>query len=73
MRQVEIRVKGHLDEAWGEWLEGFAFTHNEDEETILRGEVADQAALYGLVAKLRDLGATLISIQTWEEEMDSAE
>jgi len=66
MQRVEIRVDGHLDKAWAEWLDGFAFTHTEQNETILTGDVADQAALYGLIAKLRDLGAKLISVNSGE-------
>ena len=66
MQRVEIRVKGHLDESWTEWLEGFTFTHTDQDETLLAGAVEDQAALYGLIAKLRDLGVQLstVSIQT---------
>lgn len=60
---VEIRVEGHLDLTWTEWLDGFTLTHTGQGETILLGEVQDQAALYGLIAKLRDLGVKLISIK----------
>ncbi len=70
MRQVEIRIEGHLDKSWMEWLEGFTFSYAEA-ETILTGKVKDQAALYGLITKLRDLGAKLVSVnsmpQTKEE------
>ena len=62
MQRVEIRVKSHLDENWTEWLEGFALTHTEQDETVLTGAVKDQAALYGLMAKLRDLGVKLIAV-----------
>jgi hypothetical protein len=62
MQRVEIRTKGHLDESWSKWLEGFTFTHVEPDETILAGKVKDQAALYGLIAKLRDLGVELIAV-----------
>lgn len=61
-QQVDIRLEGHLDEAWGEWLDGFALTHTEQRETILTGTIRDQAALYGLIAKLRDLGVHLLSV-----------
>ena len=64
MQRVEIRVEGHLDMTWAEWMDGFSMTHTEQDETILAGEVRDQAALYGLIAKLRDLGAKLISIKS---------
>ena len=66
MRRVEIRVDGHLDQTWAEWLDGFNLAHTEQDETILTGDVKDQAALYGLIAKLRDLGAKLISVNSGE-------
>ncbi|MEW5868221.1 MAG: hypothetical protein AB1894_03025 [Chloroflexota bacterium] len=66
MQRVEIRVKGHLDESWAEWLEGLSLTHVGQEETILSGQVSDQAATYGLIAKLRDLGARLILVDIRE-------
>jgi len=64
MQEVEIRVKGHLDENWSERLDGFTLTHAEQDETVLTGEVKDQAALYGLIAKLRDLGVRLMAVNT---------
>ena len=66
MQRVEIRVMGHLDQSLAEWLDGFNLTHTEGDETILTGDVKDQAALYGLIAKLRDLGAKLISVNSGE-------
>ncbi len=57
-----IRVKGHLDPCWSEWFEGLTVTRAEGGETILSGPVADQAALHGLLAKVRDLNLTLISV-----------
>jgi hypothetical protein len=62
MQQVEIRVKERLDQQWTEWLGGFTLTHTQQNETILTGSIPDQAALYGLISKLRDLGVTLISV-----------
>ena len=59
---VEIIIQGHLDPAWTDWLEGFTITHVEGEQTSLDGTVTDQASLYGLIAKLRDLGVQLVSI-----------
>jgi len=73
MQRVEIRVEGHLDETWAQWLDGFAFTHNEQDETVLRGTVKDQAALYGLIAKLRDLGVRLIEVNIRPAEEGSRE
>jgi hypothetical protein len=62
MQQAEIRVAGQLDAKWAEWFEGFALTYTETGETILTGCVSDQAAFYGLLAKLRDLGVKLVSV-----------
>ncbi|HEY5731447.1 MAG TPA: hypothetical protein VLA72_22140 [Anaerolineales bacterium] len=72
MHQVEIRIEGRLDNSWTEWLEGFAFSYTEQDETILTGEVEDQAALYGLIAKLRDLGVKLISVNSVQQETGNA-
>ena len=62
MRQVEIRVKGQIDETWSEWFEGLTIVHTDEGETVLTGSVADEAALHGLLAKIRDLGMQLISM-----------
>ena len=62
MEQVEIRVKGQIDERWSEWLEGLTITHTAEGETVLAGPVLDQSALYGLIARLRDLGLPLLSV-----------
>lgn len=57
-----IRVKGHLDPRWSEWFEGMRLTQTEGGETLLTGPVADQAALHGLLARIRDLNLTLIAV-----------
>lgn len=57
----EIRTKGRIDEHWSSWFEGLAIDHIAEEETVLIGKVPDQAALYGVPARLRDLGLALIS------------
>ena len=67
MPQVDIRFEGHLDETWAEWLDGFTFTHTAEDETCLTGPIQDQAALYGLIAKLRDLGVSLVSVLVSEK------
>ena len=67
MKRTEIRVKGQLDRAWSDWFEGLAITHTEANETLLIGPVADQAALYGLLAKLGDLGLPLLSVRQVED------
>ena len=58
----EIRVAGHLDQRWSTWFDGLAIIHEDDGTTTLRGAVTDQAELHGLLAKVRDLGATLVSV-----------
>ena len=62
MGQVEIRIEGHLDKRWMEWLGGFSIAYLAHNQTLLTGSVQDQAALYGLIAKLRDLGVKLLSV-----------
>jgi hypothetical protein len=59
----EIRVEGHLDEHWSLWFDGMAIVREDDGTTTLHGLVVDQAALHGLLAKVRDLGTTLISVE----------
>ena len=58
----EIRIKGQLDSRWGDWFEGLTITLAEEGETLLTGPVADQAALHGLLKKVRDLGMPLLSV-----------
>ena len=58
----EIRVKGYLDSRWADWFDGLSFTHESEGTTILYGPVVDQAALHGLLRKVRDLGLPLISV-----------
>ncbi len=58
----EICIKGHLDARWVERIEGMSLTHESDGTTILSGLVTDQAALHGLLRKVRDLGLPLISV-----------
>ena len=58
----EIRLKGHLDDRWADRFEGLSLTHESDGTTILSGPVVDQAALHGLLRKVRDLGLPLISV-----------
>ena len=58
----QIRVRSHLGSEWTDWFEGLTITLEEDGNTLLTGPVIDQAALYGLIKKVRDLGMTLISL-----------
>jgi len=60
--QYEIRLKGHLDTRWADQFAGLSFTHASDRTTILAGHIVDQAALYGLLRKVRDLGLSLLSV-----------
>lgn len=58
----EIRIKGHLDAQWMTWFDGLTITLEEDGSTLLTGLVVDQAALHGLLKKVRDLGMPLLSV-----------
>jgi hypothetical protein len=58
----EIRIKGHLDSQWADWFEGLSITLEENGDTLLTGPVIDQAALHGLLKKVRDLGTPLVSV-----------
>jgi hypothetical protein len=60
----EIRIEGHLDGRWADWFGSMTITLEDNGDTLLTGPVVDQAALHGLLKKVRDLGMTLISIQT---------
>ena len=59
----QIRVKTHLDLNWSAWFDDLTITHDADGCTTISGRVADQAALYGLISKARNLGLTLIAVQ----------
>ena len=61
-RQYEIRLAGHLDQRWAEWFDGLTLSRQGDGTTVLRGPVVDQAALHGLLQKVRDLGLPLVSV-----------
>jgi hypothetical protein len=58
-----IIVKGQLDTRWSEWFDGLAITSRENGETALAGHLLGQAALHGVLRRVRDLGLTLISVQ----------
>ncbi len=58
----QIRIKGHLDTQWTDWFEGLTITLEDNGDTLLTGPVVDQAALHGLLKKVRDLGIPLLSV-----------
>ena len=62
----EIRLKGHLNNRWADWFEGLTITLEEDGTTLLTGPVIDQAALHGVLKKVRDLGLPLVSVSPVE-------
>ncbi len=62
-RQYQIKLKGSLDDSWSDWFDGLTITHDAAGNTILEGAVRDQTALYGLLAKARDLGLSLIAVE----------
>jgi hypothetical protein len=59
----ELRVKGHLDNRWSDWLEGMSMQRQVDGTTLLVGPVIDQAALHGIINRIRDLGLPLLSVK----------
>ena len=61
-----IRIKGHLGHQWSDWFEGLTIILEENGETLLTGPVVDQAALHGLLKKVRDLGMPLVSVSPVE-------
>ncbi len=65
-RLYEIRIKGHLDDRWSDWFDGLTITLEENGDTLLTGPVIDQAALHGLLKKVRDLGMPLVSVSPVE-------
>jgi len=66
----EIRLKGHLEARWVEWFDGLAITLEENGNTLLSGPVADQAALHGLLKKVRDVGLPLLSVNPVEPDTE---
>jgi len=64
MLQVEVRVKGCIGKQWSEWFGGLTISQSSPDETVLTGSIRDQAALYGVIARLRDLGLELTSVSS---------
>jgi len=73
MPAYQIRLKEKLDQRWSDWLGGLKMIHEVNGETVLVGEVVDQAALHGLLSKVRDLQLTLISVSPLEADSPSRE
>ena len=70
----QIRIKGHLSHQWTDWFEGLTITLEDNGVTLLRGLVVDQAALYGLLRKVRDLGMPLLAVnRTYPGQADAAD
>ena len=68
----EIRLKGQLDDRWAAWFEGLTISQQDNGDTLLTGPVVDQAALYGLLRKVRDLGMPLLSVSAVEPGLADA-
>jgi hypothetical protein len=71
-RVYEIRIKGHLADRWAGWFGGLTITREENGDTLLTGPVVDQAALFGLLRKVRDLGMPLLSVIAARPGQDNA-
>ena len=67
-KDYEIRLKGHLEARWEQWFDGLIITLDENGSTLLSGPLADQAALHGILKKVRDLGLTLLSVNSIEPD-----
>ena len=65
-RSYQIRVEGHLGESWSPWFRGMTIRREETGETVLTGSLPDQAALHGILMKIRDLGLPLVEVATLE-------
>ena len=63
LAQYRIRIRGHLDAGWSTWFDNLTISHEDEGTTTLTGPLVDQAALYGLLGRVRDLGATLLSVE----------
>ena len=74
MREIyRIEVRGHLDPKWADWFDGFDITPQDTNVTLLSGIVEVQSALHGLLAKIRDLGLSLLSVNLVETEMERSQ
>ncbi len=65
VEDIEIRIRGQIDRDWSDWLHGMSVAHVAGGETVLAGQVRDQAALRGLLSRIADLNLPLVSLQSW--------
>lgn len=72
MTTYQIRIKGHLDKNWAEWFDGVKIIHEENGVTLILFSEADQAALHGVLKKVRDLGLPLISLNQIPFDQDNS-
>jgi hypothetical protein len=63
----EIRVEGHIGDSWSSWFEGLTIRREESGETVLSGPLVDEAALHGVLMRIRDLGLPLVEVKRWEQ------
>ena len=68
MERVEIRIRGRLDPSWQHWFDGLDVSCPNPDETLLSGLLTDQSALYGIIARIRNLGIELVSVVTTRED-----
>jgi hypothetical protein len=66
MNRYEIRVQGHLDQRWSAWFDGLTMTYDSDDNTVLCGPLVDEAALHGVLIKVRDLALPLLAVNRVE-------
>jgi len=62
MYMYEIRVQGHLDQRWSAWFDGLTISYDADDNTVLHGPLVDEAALHGVLIKVRDLALPLLAV-----------
>jgi len=68
----EIRIKGHLEKRWADWFDGMVITLADNGDTVLSGSVVDQAALHGLLRRVRDLGMPLLSVSCVDRDQPNS-
>lgn len=67
MKKLQVRVEGLLDSHWSEWLEDLEIIHEDEDHTLMKGLVEDQATIYGILTKLRNLGLNLVLVEVTDE------